>query len=49
MKGRLLKKAAALALSALLVTGSVPAQPIADMVSEISITASAATETLGSY
>lgn len=46
MKGRLLKKAAALALAAMLVTGSVPVQPIADLAREISITASAAGETI---
>ena len=41
MKGRLLKKAAALTLAALLVTGGVPVQPIAEYLNP-SITASAA-------
>lgn len=39
MKGRLLKKAAALSLAALLVTGGVPVQPIADMFGDLAITA----------
>ena len=42
MKGRLLKKAAALSLAALLVTGGIPVQPIADLAREFSVTASAA-------
>ncbi len=41
MKGRLLKKAAALALAAVLVSGGVPLQPIAEMAREFSVTASA--------
>ncbi len=45
MKGRLLKKAAILALSAVLVTGGVPLQPIAEMAREFSVTASAETTT----
>lgn len=45
MKGRLLKKAAALSLAALLVTGGVPVQPIVDMAREFSLTASAETAT----
>lgn len=41
MKGRIWKKAAALSLAALLVTGGVPISPVADIAREISITASA--------
>ncbi len=41
MKGHFRKKAAALALSAVLVTGGVPVQPIADMIGELTLTASA--------
>ena len=41
MKGRLLKKAAALALSVLIVTGGVTLQPVADLVGDLAITASA--------
>ena len=48
VKGNFRKKAAALSLAALLVTGSVPVQPIADIAREISITASAATHAYNS-
>lgn len=49
MKGRLFKKAAALIVSAVLVTGSVPMQPIADMARDLAITASATTYVSGSH
>ena len=43
MKGTIWKKALALALAAVLVTGGVPLQPIAELVGELSLTASAET------
>ena len=49
MKGTIWKKALALALAAVLVTGGVPLQPIAELVGELSLTASAETQTFSGY
>lgn len=47
MNKQLLKKAAAISLAAVLVTGGVPMQPIADIAENFSITASADTQYSG--
>ena len=49
MKGQLLKKAAALVLSALIVLGGLPLQPVADLFGDMAITASADSETSVKY
>ena len=49
MKGQLLKKAAALVLSALIVLGGLPLQPVADLFGDLAITASADSETSVKY